>query len=80
MQWSRDGRELFLGSLEGLPVKIWRLDLATGRRRLWKELRPADALGVSRLDNVCVSPDGGTYAYSCLRILASDLYFMDGWK
>jgi len=80
LQWSADGRELFVSSLEGLPVKIWRLDLATGQRRLWKELMPADAVGVSRLNNVCVSPDGKTYAYSFLRMLSSDLYFMEGWQ
>ncbi len=80
LQWSADGRELFVSSLEGLPVKVWRLDVATGQRRLWKELMPADLVGVSRLNNVCVSPDGKTYAYSFLRVLSSDLYFMEGWK
>ncbi len=80
LQWSSDGRELFLGSLLGLPAKIWRLDLATGRRRLWKELRPADTVGVSRLDSLCVAPDGSSYAYSFMRRLTSDLYLMEGWK
>lgn len=37
-------------------------------------------MGVSRLNNVCVSPDGKTYAYSFLRVLSSDLYFMEGWQ
>lgn len=80
LQWSADGRELFVSSLEGLPVKVWRLDLATGQRRLWRELMPADTVGVTRLNNVCVSPDGKTYAYSFLRVLSSDLYFMEGWQ
>jgi len=80
LQWSADGRELFVGSLEGLPAKIWRLDLATGQRRLWKELKPADTFGVSRLNSVCVSPDGASYAYSFMRVLTSDLYLMEGWK
>ncbi len=80
LQWSADGRELFVSSLEGLPARIWRLDLATGRRRLWKELMPGEPAGVSRLNNVCVSPDGRAYAYSFLRVLSSDLYFMEGWQ
>jgi hypothetical protein len=80
IQWSADGRELFIGALGRFPVKIWRLDLATGQRRLWKELKPTDTLGVARLDSICVAPDGHSYAYSFMRILASDLYLMEGWK
>lgn len=80
LQWSADGRAIFLGTLEGLPARIWRVDLATGRRTLWKELLPADTTGVSRLNNVCVNPEGSAYAYSFMRILTSDLYLMEGWK
>jgi len=80
LQWSADGKEIFVGALEGLPAKIWRLDLATGKRKLWKELMPADTAGVTRLNNVCVNPDGSAYAYSFMRILTSDLYLMEGWR
>ena len=37
-------------------------------------------MGVNRLNSVCVSPDGLSYAYSFQQILTSDLYLMDGWK
>ena len=80
LQWSADGRELFVWAQESLPGKIWRFNLATGKRTLLKELMPPDTLGVSKLTNVCITPDGTTYAYSFLRILTSDLYLMEGWK
>ncbi|MBK8791632.1 MAG: protein kinase [Holophaga sp.] len=80
LQWSADGRELFVWAQEQLPARIWRFNLTTGKRTLLKELMPPDTLGVSRLNNVCITPDGTTYAYSFLRILTSDLYFMEGWK
>ncbi len=80
LQWESGGRALFLGSLDSLPARVWRLDLATGRRTLWKEFWPADTVGVMRLNNLCLSPDGRTYAYSFMRVLTSDLYLMEGWK
>lgn len=80
LQWSADGKTIYLGALGGLPAKIWRVDLAAGRRKLWKELMPPDTTGVTRFDNVCVNPEGSAYAYSFMRILTSDLYLMEGWK
>ena len=80
LQWGARAQELYVGTLEGLPAKIWRVDLTTGRRGLWMELMPSDRVGVRRLDNVCLSHDGDTYAYSFLRTLTSDLYLMEGWQ
>jgi hypothetical protein len=63
-----------------LPARIQRLDLKTGNREPWKELRPTDAAGV-RSDNlaVFVPPDGRSYLYSYRREL-SDLYLVDGLR
>jgi eukaryotic-like serine/threonine-protein kinase len=79
LRWSADGRSLFLRQLVGLTAaKINRLDLASGRQEPWKELKPADPVGVQIYD-VVVTPDGSAYAYSFQRDI-STLYMVSGLK
>jgi serine/threonine protein kinase len=79
LRWSADGRYLFLRQMVGLTAaKINRLDLASHREELWKELRPADPVGVQIYD-VVVTPDGGGYAYSFQRDICT-LYSATGLK
>jgi hypothetical protein len=44
--WSSDGKSLFVYTLNGFAMKVSRLDVATGRRELVKEVIPADAAGI----------------------------------
>ena len=46
-----------------LRARIFRRDLATGRRELWKEVRPPDQTGLVYVIMV-VSADGRAYAYT----------------
>jgi Tol biopolymer transport system component/predicted Ser/Thr protein kinase len=79
LRWSADGRYLFLRQMVGLTaVKIDRLDLASHREELWKELKPADPVGVQIYD-VVVTPDGNAYAYSFQRDIGT-LYLASGMK
>jgi eukaryotic-like serine/threonine-protein kinase len=79
VQWSRDGRSLFLRKATGAAaLKITRLDIATGRRDLWKEFETLDPLGV-QIGNVVMTPDGDAYAYSYQRDIAT-LYLAQGMK
>lgn len=79
VRWSGDGRYLFLRENEGLTaVKINRLDLATHHEELWKELRPADPVGV-QMRQILLTPDGMSYAYSFQRDI-STLYLATGLK
>jgi eukaryotic-like serine/threonine-protein kinase len=73
-----DGQSLLLRT-RSIPVKIIRVELATGRRELWKELLPADPAGVLSIPVIKFSADGKSYAYSALRVL-SDLYVVEGLK
>jgi len=63
----------------GVPAEIHRVDLATGRRELWKEIAPPDAAGAQGIFSMHFGADGKSYAYSLQRIL-SDLYVVDGLK
>jgi Tol biopolymer transport system component/predicted Ser/Thr protein kinase len=81
MQWSSDGRSLYLRR-DDAPGKIWLLDLANGRRRLFKELQPPDpwlASGRGWLFNLFITPDGQYYAATYNDFLA-DLFVLDGLK
>ncbi len=60
LRWSADGRYLFLRQMVELAaVKISRLDLASRREEPWKELKPADPVGVQIYD-VVMTPDGSS--------------------
>jgi hypothetical protein len=63
----------------GVPVKITRIDLATGKREPFREIAPADPAGVQTIPVIKFSEDGKSYAYSLGRQL-SDLYVVDGLK
>jgi len=79
VRWSADGRYLFLRRNEGLTaVKISRLDLTSHREEPWKELKPADPVGM-QIRQVVMTPDGSAYAYSFQRDI-STLYLADGLK
>src|SRR5262249_39124305 len=71
--WRQDGRSLFVRRRGEVPLRIMTLDLATGRKELWKELMPADPAGVSTIAPVLITPDEKSYAYSYTRTLG-DLY------
>ena len=79
IQWSDDGHSLFVRRWDELPARIYRLDLASGRRDLWKQIMPGDPTGVVQIRGVLPARDGRAYAYSYMRIL-SQLYVVEGLK
>ena len=79
LRWSADGRSLFVRRGLGMPARIERVEVATGRRQLWKELRPADPAGVFGIGSVVVTPDGKSYAYTFSSSIGS-LYLAEGLR
>ena len=79
VQWSADGRSLFVYRIGDVPARIFRLDLSTGRRELWKELIPPDLAGANVIPEVQITPDGRAYAYQYGQVL-SELYLVEGLK
>jgi len=77
--WSADGRSLYIFRYGELPAQIHRLDIATGQKKLWKQLMPSDPAGVNIVFPIIVTPDGKSYVYGHRRIL-SDLYLVEGLK
>jgi hypothetical protein len=79
-QWRGDGRYLFASRQQELPGKVFRIEIETGRRELWKELMPADPAGVIHVNDspIAISRDGRSYAYTYIRAVVSDLYLLEG--
>ena len=73
---SADHRFLLVGR-DGIPARVDRIELATGRQTPWKTLLPDDPVGVGGAGAVSVSADGTSYAYGYFRYL-QDLYLIDG--
>ena len=70
-----------LGPYEGpsnVPHRVFRVDLSTGQRTLWKELHPPQVAGI-RLSQVSVTPDGRSFLHMYSRLL-SNLYVADGLR
>ena len=76
--WSEDGRRLWLFRRNEVPAKIERLEIATGRRELWKMLTPAEG-GVYSITDFSITASGSAYCYSYRRRL-SDLYLVEGLR
>lgn len=75
--WADDGW-LYVARQDELPLNVYRVEPLSGRRELWRSLKPADPAGVRRL-TALVSADGRAYAYSYMRSL-SDLYLVEGLR
>ena len=77
--FSSDGAALYVYKPTALPAQVYRIELATGTRTLWKEFSPADPAGVYKIAPVIVTPDASAYAYNAMRML-SDLYVAENLK
>ena len=77
--WSSDGRSLYIYQPGELPARVYRLDMQTGQRTLWKELMPTDPAGVENIGPIYMTPDAKTCVFGFHRMLA-DLYLVEGLK
>ncbi|HET7294417.1 MAG TPA: protein kinase [Vicinamibacteria bacterium] len=76
--WSADGRSLFVTHSERMLIRVFRLDLSSGRREAWREITPGDPAGIVHLSPLLCA-DGRSYVYSYWRSLGS-LYLVDGLR
>jgi eukaryotic-like serine/threonine-protein kinase len=84
VQWSANGLWLYTVGRAKNPLPpsfdIFRIELATGRRALWKTLSPYDTAGVEAFPGLfAMTPDAETYCYSYMRRLG-DLFVVDGLR
>jgi Tol biopolymer transport system component len=79
LRWAGDGKGLYVQRGTGVPARVDVVDLASGARRPWKELRPPDPAGVLAIGPILMSADGQSYVYSYRRQL-DDLYLVEGLR
>jgi hypothetical protein len=77
LQWSVDGRVLYVQRGGAWPPVVDRIDVSNGRREAWKTIQPADPVGVDVVVRILVTPDGGTYCHDYIRFL-STLFIVEG--
>jgi serine/threonine protein kinase/WD40 repeat protein len=68
IQWSDDGRAVFVKAAGDFATKIYRVDLATGERREWKDIDPTNKVGHVGLEvnpgGILITPDGKVCIYT----------------
>ena len=77
IRFSADGRSVFVFRGEGTSVKVYRVDITTGERRLAREFRIADAAGTLGPGYADVTPDERFWIHGYMRDL-SDYFVIDG--
>jgi len=68
IQWSDDGRALYVIGPGEFATKIYRVNLATGDRREWKNIDPPNKVGLVGLElnpgGILITPDGKVCVYT----------------
>jgi len=77
VQWTADSKQLYAFHRGGVPAQSFKVDVASGARTPFHELRPPDAAGVVAIRNLRVTPDGRAYAFGYNQYL-STLYLVKG--
>jgi hypothetical protein len=79
-RFTADGRELYVYAAGGWPVPVTRVDLASGKRTPWLELRPPDAASCAGIvGKLLLSSDGKFFGYSYDRSV-TDLFVIGGLR
>jgi len=75
--WSADGLSLYFYRPQDVPFRFERLDLASRRRELVREVAPTDRTGVLNSWGAALSEDATSYAY-CYQRMTSQLFVVEG--
>ena len=67
--WSADGGSVYVYRRREAPARVFKIDVATGKRELWKTIAPADPAGLIAIPRIVMTPEASAYAYSFERIL-----------
>ncbi len=83
IQWSDDERVLYVRGRGDFRCNVYRVELVSGRRKLWKEIIPPDLVGLLGLEaspgGVLITPDGQSYVYT-FWATNLDLTLVEGLK
>jgi Tol biopolymer transport system component/predicted Ser/Thr protein kinase len=68
--WSADGTAIFAFERGRIPARIFRVEIATGKRELWHAVTPRSSSGVTGLNSLLLTHDGHAHVASYQRINA----------
>jgi len=79
LRWTADGASLYVYRPSASPLRVEKVNVKTGQRTLWKEIRPPDPSGVQQVGPIEIAPDEKSYVYSYRRAL-DELYLATGLR
>jgi len=81
IQWSADGRALYVRGPSDFKTEVHRVEIASGRRRLWKKIVPSNSVGLIGLEakpgGILITPDGRSCVYTYWTTL-QELVLIEG--
>ena len=77
--WTADPHFLYVYKAREKPIRIFRLNIATGQRQFFREIVLPESAGICGLTHLLFGPDGREYVYGYIQLL-SDLYLVSGLK
>ena len=79
--WRADNQSLYVRPRRAgdMLTPVWIVDIATGKRTLWKEIRPSQPIDFRYDLHLHITPDGRAYAYN-FSLQLSDLYLAQGLR
>jgi eukaryotic-like serine/threonine-protein kinase len=78
-QWSADSKSLYVYRAGEVPLKVYRMEIDSGKMTLVRQLVPADTAGVVTISPVVTNYKGTQFAYSYYQTLSA-LYVISGLK
>jgi len=78
-QWTRDCSSVLVINRFVVPTKVFKVNISTGARQLFREIHPPDLTGVTAMTSILFSPDERMFAYSYQRQL-STLYLVQNLR
>ena len=76
VRFSDDGKSLYVATFAKIPALLYKVDLGSGKRTLYREAMPPDPAGLINVGPIFVTPDGRTTVFSYSRLLC-DLFVLD---
>ncbi|HYK42329.1 MAG TPA: protein kinase [Thermoanaerobaculia bacterium] len=80
VQWSGDGRFLYLRDWGQIPAHVTRYDISSGAQISWLTLGPEDAASIISIGRILLSRDGRTYAFDSAHVEDSSLFLVEGLR
>jgi eukaryotic-like serine/threonine-protein kinase len=79
VQWAADGKSIYVESPLSVPMRIYKVEIKTGKMTEVQTIMPADRDGVVYISPILTDPNGSAYVYSYYQLL-SNLYVISGLK